>query len=258
MGAQMLWNGQGPIYFGDFDAVNGTPEMGYLVNLKKVGCANRSLTCTPAREVGTVKETCSGQRLDISEYTKSKSLKIKLEMVGWDRDMLAAAFYAESVLKPAGTVTGEVFPTVAAGDYLFLKHPKASSIVVTDSAGTPATLVAGTNYAVEDAAQGRIKVLALGSFVQPFKAAYSYAEYGNIAAFSSSGIRKGLVFNGKNEEGQTARLCIPKLSLAMSGDFSWISDDPSPLTLEGTAYYVEEFQSDTDFGPFMRIDALPN
>ena len=53
-------------------------------------------------------------------------------------------------------------------------------------------------------------------------------------------------------------MIIPRISLAMSGDFGWISDEASPLTLGGQALYVPDLQTDPLFGPFMRIDTMPD
>lgn len=259
MAKQMIWSGQGPILFGDYDAVNGTPEMGYLVNLRRIGCGNRTLTTTPGRETKTLKESCSGQRLDIAELETSKSLRVKLDMFMFDRNMLAAAFFGASVLKAAGTVTDEVLPTVEPDDYVILKHPKASSIVIEDSTPvTPITLVEGTHYAVESADHSRIKIISLPvGVVHPLKVDYSYGEYGNIAAFSATNVRKGVIFSGKNQDGDTARVIVPRISFGMSGDFPWIGDEEAVLSLEGPAFFVPELENDPDYGPFMRIDALP-
>ena len=63
----MIWNGQGPVMIGTYDPVKGRPEMGFLTNLYSVGCGNRTLTATPARETTTIPESCSGQRLALKE-----------------------------------------------------------------------------------------------------------------------------------------------------------------------------------------------
>lgn len=258
MSKQMIWAGQGPVYFGTYDDVAGTPEMGYLTNVFKVGCANSALTTTPKRETKTVKESCSGQRLDITEIETAKSLEVKLDMHQFDKETLARAFFGTASQVGAGTTTAELFPAgMTAGSYAFLKRPNASAIVLTDSAATPATLVAGTDYKVVDAAQGVIQILDVGTFVQPFKAAYAYAAYGNIAAFTATSVKTGLVFTGINHEGDRARVIIPKLSLSMNGDFSWIGNEESVLSMQGVAFYVPELSADPLFGPFMRIDALP-
>ena len=51
--------------------------------------------------------------------------------------------------------------------------PKVSSLVVVDSAGTPATLTAGTHYTA-DLDFGALQFLDTTGFTAPFKAAYSY------------------------------------------------------------------------------------
>ena len=258
MSKQMIWAGQGPVYFGTYDPTLGTPEMGYITNLAKVGCANSALTTTPKRETKTIKESCSGQRLDIAEIETGKSLEIKLDMHQFDRETLARAFFGAASQVGAGTVTAEALQDdLVAGAYVFLKRPGASAIVLTDSAAVPATLVAGTHYHVVDAAQGVIQILDVGTFVQPFKAAYAYSAYGNIAAFTATAVKTGILFTGVNQDGDRARVVIPKASLAMSGDFSWIGNEESVLSLQGMAFYVPELSADPLFGPFMRIDALP-
>ena len=71
-------------------------------------------------------------------------------------------------------------------------------------------------------------------------------------------MERGIIFSGVNGDGQKGRLIIPRISLAMTGDFGWITDEASELTLGGQALYVPELQSDADFGPFMRIDLMPD
>ena len=140
----MIWNGQGPIHIGTYDPVNGRPEMGYLTGLYSVGCGNRTLTATPARETTTINESCSGQRLTLKEMETSKSLTVALEMVQFDGRTLAQAFYGAAVVKPAGTVTDEVLALLAPGDYFFLKNPRSDSVVIEDStSGVLAALAAG-------------------------------------------------------------------------------------------------------------------
>ena len=259
MSTPMIWSGQGPVMIGTYDPVNGTPEMGFLTNLYRVGCGNRSLTTTPSRETKKIKESCSGQRLDLKELETGKSLDVSLELVQFDARTLAAAFLGSAVAKAAGTVTGEVLPELTAGDYFVLKHPNASSIVIEDSTPTtPVVYVENTHYVVEDASHARIKLIAHPvAHVEPLKVDYSYGAYTNIAAFSAANVERGIIFNGVNQDGQRARVIIPRISLAMSGDWSWITEEEATLTIGGSALYVDALQTDPDFGPFMRIDALP-
>lgn len=67
---------------------------------------------------------------------------------------------------------------------------------------------------------------------------------------------RGIIFNGINDSGQKARLIIPRISLAMGGDFGWISDDAATLELSGEALFVQEMESDADYGGFARISLI--
>ncbi|RMX07417.1 hypothetical protein EBQ24_08760 [Allofranklinella schreckenbergeri] len=255
----LIWNGQGPVMIGTFDPVKGRPEMGYLTNIYSVGCGNRTLTATPSRETTTLKESCSGQRLTLKELETSKSLQVSLSMVQFDARTLAQAFFGEAVVKQAGTVTDEQLAELKPGDYFFLKYPRSKSVVIEDSTGSPKTYVEGTHYKISDAAHSRYQLIAHpDSHTEPLKVDYSYDGYVNIAAFSKTNVEKGLIFSGINGDGQKVRVIIPRISLAMSGDFGWISDEPSELTLGGQALYVPELQTDADFGPFMRVDVMPD
>ena len=256
---QMIWSGQGPIYFGTFDAENGTPSMGYLTNLYRIGAANSVLSTTPQRETSTIKESNSGQRLDIAELETSKGLQVGLTMHQFDRETLARAFFASSTLQESGTATEEALPTVADGDFAFLKHPHASNVVISDSEGTPTTLTADQHYRVVDADQGIIQFLNVDSLTQPFLVDYEHGGYGNIAAFTATNVRTGIVFTGRNQDGDKARVIIPQLSLSINGDFNWISDEESELQMQGVAFYTEALDTvGSVYGPFMRIDALPD
>ncbi|QIL81788.1 hypothetical protein G7047_19100 [Diaphorobacter sp. HDW4A] len=256
----MIWNGQGPVMIGTYDPVKGRPEMGFLTNLYGVGCGNRTLTATPARETSTIKESCSGQRLTLKEQETGKSLTVSLSMVQFDGRTLAQSFFGDAVVKPAGTVTAERLAELQIGDYFFLKNPRSSDVVIEDStAVTPLVYVEGTHYEISDADHSRYRLLAHpATHVEPMLVDYSYAGYVNIAAFSKTNVEKGIIFSGINGDGQKVRLIIPRISLAMNGDFGWISDEASELTLGGQALYVPELQSDADFGPFMRIDVMPD
>ena len=256
----MIWNGQGPVMVGTYDPVKGRPEMGFLTNLYSVGCGNRTLTATPSRETTTINESCSGQRLALKELETSKALAVSLSMVQFDGRTLAGAFFGAAVEKPTGTVTEEVLTELEPGDYFFLKNPRSSSVVIEDStAVTPLVYVEGTHYEVSDADHSRYRLLAHpAAHVEPLKVDYSYAGYVNIAAFSTTNVERGIIFSGVNGDGQKGRLIIPRISLAMSGDFGWIADEASELTLGGQALYVPELQNDPTFGPFARIDLMPD
>ncbi|MGZ8245830.1 phage tail tube protein [Methylomagnum sp.] len=135
------------------------------------------LDFTPKLDIFDIKETQSGQRSTVDRLIQGKDGTLKFKLRDWIAANLAMQVLGESTVVEAGTVTAEPLPNpVAAGDMVSLRHPKVSSVVLTDSAGSPATLVAGTNYRLDDADFGNLTILDVADKTQPIKAAYSYAE----------------------------------------------------------------------------------
>jgi hypothetical protein len=253
----MIWDGQGPVMVGRYDPDNGTPDMGYLVDLYRVGCGTSSLTTSLSVEKKPIKETCSGQRLTLKERVTGKSLSVNLSLVQFSGRTLAAAFYGEALHTQGGTVTDEVLPALAVGDYFTLRHPDVSSVVIEDSSGTPVAYVEDTHYVIEDAKHARCRLLAHpDGHTEPLRVDYAHGAYTNIAAFTRTNVERGLIFNGINDDGQRGRIIIPRISLAMNGDFAWIADDEATLQLAGEALFVSEMASDEDYGGFMRISLM--
>lgn len=259
MSEQMVFSGKGPLFLGDYDATNGLAAQGFLTNLKRVGCGNRSLKISMSREKGTVKESCSGQGLTLKTWTKSQAANVSLEMVQFSRDELALGLYGTSASVTGASVTAEAFPTLAALDYVHTKYPGISSVVLKDSAGTPATLVENTDYKIDSAPHGRIQILALGAYTQPFKVDYAYATHGRVTAFTGAATRKGLIFDGINvaESNAPVRVIIPLIDFDPTKDFNWLSDDEVTLALEGEILYAADLATDSAWGPFFKVDALP-
>jgi len=248
----MIYNGQGPIYMGDFD-----PATGKLISVQKIGCGNRVLKLTQDRSTEKIKESCTGSRATLAEFETEKNMQVSLEMQEFDRKMLSVALYGETALVTGGTIgvgNPEVLPLMAAGDYYHTDHPFVSAVTITDSAGTPATLVAGTDYVIEDADHGAIKILNIGTYVQPFKAEYTYESYGNIAAFAQTGVVKGIIFDGKSTvDNQKVRVFIPRISFGPTADFDWLGDQAATLKLDGSALFNAQLANDPLFGGFARI-----
>lgn len=255
------WKGQGPILWGDYDTVTGTKDMAYLTNVEAFPCGNRTLSTNLTQETTTLKESCSGQRLDLEEIPGAKEMAITLELQHISPRLLAHYLYGVAVDKASGTVTAETLPTVKAGDNVFLRHPNSSSIVIEDStSGTPVVLVEGTHYEIKSPEHGHIKILALPTSpaaVQPFNVDYAYADYINIAAFTqANAVRKGIIFNGINHNGRRGRVIIPCCSLTPGGDFNWMSDEPITMQFTGRVLYASELGNDPEYGNFARVDWL--
>lgn len=134
--AAMIYAGQGPVYLGDFDLATKS-----LANMVAVGCVTSSLKLSPEHEVAEIKETCSGARGVKARYEKSKTINVELALTEFDALALAEGLYGQHSMVAASTVTDETMPTMVAGGFYSTRHPKISTVVVKDSAGTPATLV---------------------------------------------------------------------------------------------------------------------
>ncbi|MHB9021302.1 MAG: phage tail tube protein [Halothiobacillus sp.] len=255
---QQTWVAQGPLFMGDYDPINGTVAMGYLINLRRIGDRNVKFTTTPKLSTGKQHESSSGRRLTAKKYVKEQALEIALTMGEFDRDMLATEFHAVSTAIVAGTVTGEILPPLANGDFFFLKYPKASNLVLVDSTPTtPVSLVLNTNYlaTAADLVHGRGQLINIATLTQPIKASYSYDAQASIAGMTKTLIEKGIFGTFTNDEGDSARVAIPRFSME-SGAYDWLSTDPSPITLTGEALYASELDNGTDWGGFIKIDGL--
>lgn len=254
----ITWDGQGPVMIGTYDPVNGRQDQGYLVDLYRIGCGTSQLSTSIEIEKEEIKETCSGQRATLKERITSKAMPVTLSLYQFSGRTLAMALYGEAVIKSDGAVTDELLPALQPGDYFTLRHPLVDDVVIEDSTtGTPVTYVLDTHYAIEDAAHARLRLIEHpASHVEPLKVDYSYAEYTNMRVFSAQSVERGIIFNGINGDGQKARLIIPRISLALNGEFAWIGDENASLELSGSALFVPELEHDPEYGGFARVDLI--
>ena len=137
-------------------------------------------------------ESQTGQRSLDHRMVKQKSATVNLTIEEFTKENLALALYGNHVTGSTGTVTFEPIGGAApvVGDRYFFAHPKVSALVVTDSAGTPATLTAGTHYTA-DTDFGALQFLDITGFTAPFKAAYSYGVATEERAFLRSALPSG-------------------------------------------------------------------
>lgn len=173
--------GQGEISLAERDPTTGLP--GKFTYVGDVSVLTSKLTTTQAKHI----ESNSGQRSLAASFTVEKSMTLDMTMHSLSAENLALAMRATVVNTPAGTVTAESLgATVLVGDRVYLANPGVSDLILTDSTpATPKTLQLGVDYSV-DPKFGRINILNVGSYVQPFKAAYSYAARKTVAVFTAA------------------------------------------------------------------------
>lgn len=188
---QQLYRGQGKLFLAQ--VIAGVVGAGkFLGNVT-------ALSLTPSVEKLEHLESTSGKRALDKTIVTSRKMALAATLEDFSPDTLAIAFQGAKVETVAGTVTGETLPAgLVAGDYVALEHTDVSSLVITDSAGSPATLALGTDYTVESAKHGSIKLLNAGTFVQPLKAAYGYGASTSTSIMSGSMKTYELRFEGLN------------------------------------------------------------
>lgn len=206
------------------------------------------------------KESRSGQRLvdKIQSTTKSATVSMTLEDIR--KDNVALLLSGKKVALGSGSYSGssyDTFPSgLAVGSIVKLAKPNASSIVVKDSAGSPATLVAGTDYRVLDADHGLVEILSLGSYTQPLRAQYSYAATDVVTAFEAEDDDEYyLYFAGTNTEGnpdQKIGMDVYRVVFDPAALLALINDEQGTFELKGEVLRDAARASDSNFGGFAR------
>lgn len=201
------------------------------------------------------KESTSGQRLTDLRLIRGKSAKFSFTLEEFDKDNLALSLYGAASTITGSTVTAEAFPTVAVGDFVKTAKQKLSSIVVKDSAGTPATLTLNTHYEVTSADHGTIKFINLASFTQPFKIDYTYATVTNVNMLTQGFTDRWVKFDGLNtaDTNKATLIELYKVNFDPIAQMDMISDDIWKMELSGGALYDSTKAADTTLGQFGRI-----
>lgn len=208
------------------------------------------------------KESFSGSRLLDKVITTEVKAKISATLEDWSKENLALAVRGATQTVASGSVavgTPEVFPSgLKAGDLFPLKYQNVSAVVIKDSAGTPATLAATTNYTV-DASTGMVTIVDPGTFVQPFKASYTYAAGESTPFFSTAANEVSVRFEGVNTANNNQKVIaeIYRVALDPTKELGLISSDLASFVLEGNALIDPTKPSgDAVFGQFGRLILL--
>lgn len=156
-------------------------------------------------------------------------------------------------------VTGELAPAgLVAGDIYFLggleHHRNITSLVVTDSATSPGTLVVTTDYTV-DVATGMVTIVDPSGFTQPFSFAYSYQDPASVSMLSAGQpeyfLRQENINKANNNDPGSVELYRVRFDPASLIDF--LSDELQVLELKGSVLAdPSKTISDTVFGQFGR------
>ena len=204
-------------------------------------------------------ESQTGQRSLDHRMVKQKSATVTLTIEEFTKENLALALYGTHVTGSTGSVSAEPIGGAApvVGDRYFFAHPKVSAVVVTDSAGTPGTLTAGTHYTV-DTDFGALQFLEITGFTAPFKAAYTYGVTTEIGIFTQSVPERYLRLEGINTAQGNAKVLVELYRVAFDPlkEISFISDEYNKFELEGSLLADTTKPYDAVLGQFGRIVQL--
>jgi hypothetical protein len=204
-------------------------------------------------------ESQTGQRTLDHRMVKQKSATVNLTIEEFTKENLALALYGNHVVGTSGTVTAEPVggATPIVGDRYFLAHPKVSSLVVVDSAATPATLALGTNYTA-DTDFGALQFLEITGFTPPFKASYAYGVATEIGIFTQALPERFLRLEGVNTAQGNAKVLVEIYRVAFDPlkEISFISDEYNKFELEGSLLADTTKPYDAVLGQFGRIVQL--
>lgn len=172
--------------------------------------------------------------------------------------MLSVYLYGNVSAISGGSFTAATFPLgVAATNRLPIPGDRTniSSLVLTDSAGSPATLVAGSDYEV-DLNAGIVKFINLGSYVQPFKAAGTEAPSDGVGLLTQRVVERAFRFSLINVADGDKRCILDLYRCHISPAATWnlLNDGTDVNTYEISFEVMKDATKDplSTFGQFGR------
>jgi len=249
------FSGQGEIFVGLRDAAAGT-----ALALRKIGNVPDFKLSGNVEKV-VHKESMSGQRQTDLVISTSKEISVSMTLEEWTAANLAMALYGTEVTVAGDSVTDEVLPdSLAVGDFVRLANPDVSALSVEDSLSASLTL--DTHYEVDSAKHGLLKILDLAAFTQPFQATYDYAARTDVAMFNAAPPERFIFFKGLNTADEDNGVFEPvlvdlyRVQLDPLSEMGLITDELSPLPMEGTALADTLRAVDATLGQFGRITRM--
>lgn len=246
----MYFSGQGKVLVASRDASGNADVMRYLGDVSGLDI---SLNTTVKEHV----EHSSGQHLVDDRLITQKKAACKITLDDWQQKNVALALFGADTTIAAGTVTAEALPAaVTLDDYVRLQYPKVSSVVVNDSAGTPATLVEGVDYEIESADHGTLHFIGdLAAYTAPFTVDYAYAGGVNINMFTQPQPELWIRFEGLNVANGSAPVLVElyKVQVDPASALKLISEDYDTFELNGDVLYDALKINDATLGQFGRI-----
>ncbi len=243
---------QGRVYLGKRDA-NGNPT-----EMRSVGNVP-ALSLDLKTDVIDHYDSQSGQRAVDLRLVKNKNAAINMTLEEFTNANAALALHGTYNPVTGATVTTETVstPLPTLGDRYFLAHQKVSNLVLTDSTGTPVTLVKGTHYTVDEDF-GAITFLNVATLTAPIKAAYTYGAVTDIGIFTAPIPERFLRLEGINTADSNSPILVELYRVAFNPlkNFGFITDDINKMELDGILLADSTKAYDATLGQYGRITLI--
>lgn len=159
------------------------------------------ISANQSQEKESFMESFTGKNLTEHEWALDTGVEVNFTMNNLSAKNLVIAVAGSLTSNIAGTVTSESLNNgvflEAGKNYPLSKQGKVSNVVAVDSAGSPVTLVQGTNYQL-DADFAEIKLLDIASLTTPILVDYDYEAFDQIAMLDSDLVIRRVRFKLKN------------------------------------------------------------
>lgn len=241
------FSGQGKILIAKIDAVTGKPGA-----YREIGNVPEFSIEMDSDQVDHF-EAMSGARTKDAVLVRSKSLTFTGQLEDWTDQNIAWATNGRLKSITGGAKTGEVAPLdLVAGSVWALKGQKVTSVVITDSTGSPVT-VDSADYTVNEDF-GTITMVDVTGYTQPFKAAYTDGNTKAVTFLSDDSQKYALRFQGINTVNQQKVLIELYITQkSPTGTVPFIQEDFGQISLQGEALSDASKTVDGDFGLFGRM-----
>lgn len=241
--------GQGSAYIALLDANNNPGAFRKLGN-----CSEIELSASVERLEHRESETGDGN-VDLVQHSSiGAKAKVKIDEISPENLAFAMAGAINTIL--AGTVSS--LPVGSAvdkeGDIIALKHQSLSSVVLTDSTGSPVTLTPGTHYKLQPD-YGQYEILDLTGITLPLNIDYAYAENVSVNLASVLPVAVALRVAGLNKAKGSAKFLVEvhRWLIEPSTAVKIISSDLAEAAVEGDMLYDETKAADPVLGQVARM-----
>ncbi|OBS10786.1 phage tail tube protein [Acidihalobacter prosperus] len=249
---EQYFRGQGPILVAGLDA-NGNP-----LEFEETGDASGCLF-SPSASVVSKQEHKSGLSREDNRFYHGLKVDLELDYESWLPDDIARYLWGVSTAKVAGSVSSETINGTLKQNAIYrLDNPNVSALVITDSAGTPKTLVAGTDYTENDV-HGSFQLLAdPTTLTAPLKASYSYGVSTDVGMMMSVPAEVWVRLEAVNSAagGKPQLIEFYRCVFEPASNMGAISDTYMAPKLKGGALFASARPVDPILGQYGRVTAI--